>query len=132
MRRIKSLSLVKKYSLLACYEATLDNQANMKQVKEDPLMDPFRLKMAALWIRAANHAVRQQLLRLLHTHRRMTVTELYRKIGLKQAETSLHLGILRRAGLVRTQREGKQIFYAVDYEQLDAKQRFVTELLKDG
>jgi DNA-binding transcriptional ArsR family regulator len=40
------------------------------------------------------------------------------KLNLEQPVASTHLAILRRANLVTTQREGKFIFYSVNYQQL--------------
>lgn len=64
-----------------------------------------------LAIRALNHDIRLKMLNLLETHKGLTVNELAEKINLTQPETSHHLGILRRADLTRTDRQGKYIYY---------------------
>lgn len=81
-------------------------------------IDALQLKKAALVYRAINHPLRQQMLRLLHINLRMTVTEIYMKLKLEQSVASQHLAILRRVGFVNTQREGKRIFYSVNYQRL--------------
>lgn len=61
-------------------------------------------------LRALNHKLRQQILKLIDEHQKMTVTEIYVKLRLEQSVASQHLAILRRAGIVVTVREGKFIF----------------------
>jgi len=80
-------------------------------------------------LRALNHKLRQQILKLIDDHQKMTVTEIYVKLRLEQSVASQHLAILRRAGIVVTVREGKFIFYMVDYIRLDQVNQFVEQLV---
>jgi DNA-binding transcriptional ArsR family regulator len=59
----------------------------------------------------------------------MTVTELYVKLRLEQSVDSQHLAILRKAGFVKTVRDGKFIFYSVNTDRLKELNRFVEQLL---
>lgn len=93
-------------------------------------IDVLQLKKAALILRAVNHKLRQQILKLLHQHERMTVTEIYVKLRLEQSVASQHLAILRKAGFVATVREGKFIYYSVNHGRLDQVHNFVYDLLK--
>jgi len=86
-------------------------------------------KKAAMILRALNHKLRQQILKLIDEHQKMTVTEIYVKLRLEQSVASQHLAILRRAGIVVTVREGKFIFYMVDYIRLDQVNQFVEQLV---
>jgi DNA-binding transcriptional ArsR family regulator len=43
----------------------------------------------------------------------MNVTTLCNKLKLPQSSTSHHLSLLRIGGLVKTRRDGKQIFYSI-------------------
>jgi len=96
----------------------------------DPLeIQVHNLRKAALVYRAINHTLRQQMLQFLHQKQSATVTEVYVKLKLEQSVASQHLGILRRAGLVSTRREGKQIFYSVNYERVKELHRLAFELL---
>ncbi|MEY2638674.1 MAG: hypothetical protein RIR90_156 [Bacteroidota bacterium] len=92
-------------------------------------IDFLHTKKAALILRAINHKLRQQMLKLIDEHKKMTVTEIYIKLRLEQSVASQHLAILRRAGIVATQREGKFIYYAVNYNRLTEVIRFVEELV---
>lgn len=61
--------------------------------------------------------------------KKVTVTEIYVKLRLEQSVASQHLAILRRAGIVSTIREGKFIFYTVDYARLEQVNQFVENLV---
>jgi len=65
---------------------------------------------------------------LLEEGNRMTVTDIYIKLRLEQSVASQHLAILRRAGVVSTDREGKFIYYSIDKERLNQISRLVEEL----
>ena len=95
----------------------------------DMKIDILQLKKAALILRAINHKLRQQILRLIHQNGRMTVTEIYVKLRLEQSVASQHLAILRRAGFVNTDRDGKFIYYSVNYARLDQVHGIVQNLL---
>lgn len=99
-------------------------------VNGDLKIDVLQLKKAALILRAINHKLRQQIMKLVHQHERMTVTEIYVKLRLEQSVASQHLAILRKAGFVNTLRDGKFIFYSVNYDRLNQVHNFVHELLK--
>jgi DNA-binding transcriptional ArsR family regulator len=60
-------------------------------------IDVIQLKKAALILRAVNHKLRQQIMKLIHQNGKMTVTEIYVKLRLEQSVASQHLAILRKA-----------------------------------
>jgi DNA-binding transcriptional ArsR family regulator len=76
------------------------------------------LKKAALYYRAINHKLRQQMLHLIDKKGEMMVTDIYVKLRIEQSVASQHLAILRRANLVTARREGKKIIYTVNYDQI--------------
>ena len=80
-------------------------------------------------LRALNHKLRQQIVKLIDEHKKVTVTEIYVKLRLEQSVASQHLAILRRASIVTTIREGKFIYYAVDYTRLEQINKFVEQLV---
>ena len=93
-------------------------------------IDVLQLKKAALILRAVNHKLGQQILKLSHQNGKMSVTEIYVKLRLEQSVASQHLAILRKAGFVNTLRDGKFIFYSVNYNRLDQVHNIVHDLLK--
>ena len=87
------------------------------------------LKKADLIIRALNHKLRLQIIRLLHDKDELTVTEIYVKLRLEQSVASQHLAILRKAGIVATERDGKFIYYTINHKRVEAIQHFVKDLV---
>lgn len=92
-------------------------------------VDLHNLKKAAMVLRAINHKLRQQILKLIDESGKMTVTEIYVKLRLEQSVASQHLAILRKAGFVKTERDGKFIYYSVSSERLEELNKFVKELV---
>jgi DNA-binding transcriptional ArsR family regulator len=92
-------------------------------------IDLHNLKKAALVLRAVNHKLRQQILKLIDEHGKVTVTELYVKMRLEQSVASQHLAILRKAGFVKTDRDGKFIYYSVNTNRMDEVNQFLQDLL---
>lgn len=92
-------------------------------------VDLVHTKKAALILRSINHKLRQQIIKLLDETQKMTVTEIYVKLRLEQSVASQHLAILRRAGIVTTTRDGKFIYYSVNYQRLAEVVSFVETLV---
>ncbi len=108
------------------YSLTLTNAPESnKSLKVDLL----NVKKAALILRAVNHKLRQQILKQIDENGKITVTELYVKLRLEQSVASQHLAILRKAGFVNTEREGKFIYYSVNTDRIKELNRFVEALL---
>lgn len=80
-------------------------------------------------LRALNHKLRQQLLKLIEEEKKITVTEIYVRLRLEQSVASQHLAILRKAGIVITQRDGKFIYYSVNFKRLEEIETFVKQLV---
>ena len=87
------------------------------------------IKKVALVLRALNHKLRQQILKLIDENEKMTVTDLYVKLRLEQSVASQHLAILRKAGFVKTTRDGKFIYYSVNVSRMEELNKFLEELL---
>lgn len=75
------------------------------------------LDAAAELLRVIGHAVRLRLLAALSEDER-AVGDLEALTGTGQPALSQQLGILRKAGLVRTRRAAKQVFYRLDRERV--------------
>jgi DNA-binding transcriptional ArsR family regulator len=93
-------------------------------------VDLLKYKKASLVLRAVNHKLRQQILKLIDQQGKITVTELYQKLFLEQSVASQHFAILRKARLVKTARDGKSIYYSVNAERLVEINEFVKNLLE--
>ncbi|MBV9961493.1 MAG: helix-turn-helix transcriptional regulator [Parafilimonas sp.] len=100
-----------------------------KATSDNLKLDFLRLKKAAMILRALNHKLRQQLLKLIDENQKITVTEIYVNLRLEQSVVSQHLAILRRAGIVITKREGKFIYYSLNYNRIKEVNDFVEQLV---
>ncbi len=92
-------------------------------------LDYVAVKTAAMTLRAINHKLRQQIVRLLEENKRMNVTDIYVKLRLEQSVASQHLAILRRANIVITERDGKFIHYALNHARIASIAQFVQDLV---
>lgn len=92
-------------------------------------VDFQQVKKAALVLRAINHKLRQKILMLIEEHEQISVTDIYIKLRLEQPVASQHLAILRKAGFVKTERDGKFIYYKVNYKRIEELTTFVNKLL---
>lgn len=97
--------------------------------KDDLKIDAIQLKKAALVFRAINHKLRQQIVKFINQNGRITVTQIYVKLRLEQSVASQHLAILRKAGFVITERDGKFIYYSVDQNRLAQVHKIAADLL---
>lgn len=81
-------------------------------------LDYSDLRKAVLVLRAVNHKLRQRVIDLLEGQT-LTVTDIYILLRLEQSVASQHLAILRRAGVVTTERKGKFIYYSRNANRLN-------------
>lgn len=126
------------HTILRGNNAKFKNIAMRKQKNEavvlkkgayDVQLDYAELRKAVLVLRAVNHKLRQRIINLLEEYDGMNVTDIFIKLRLEQSVASQHLAILRRAGIVYTQRNGKYIHYHLNKERLTQISRLVEELL---
>ena len=95
----------------------------------DLLLDERLIRKGALVLRALKNNKRQKIIRLIHQRQEITVTEIYTQLKIEQSVASQHLRILRDARLVKFQRDGKKIYYSIDYNRLASIQQATEEAL---
>jgi DNA-binding transcriptional ArsR family regulator len=93
-------------------------------------IDTHLLKKAATVVRAVNHQLRHEILLLLHNYESLTVTEIFTNLRLEQSVASQHLAVLRQAGCVCTRREGKLVWYSVNYRKLAELEKFSDDIIR--
>ena len=74
--------------------------------------------MGSALLRAITHPLRLRLLSFIHGNREVNVNAIYNTLKLEQSITSQHLKVLRDVNIVHARRDGKFIFYAINYPQL--------------
>ena len=105
-----------------------NDNVTLRKGGKDIELDYSDLRKAVLVLRAVNHKLRQRIINLLEEKESLTVTDIYIKLRLEQSVASQHLAILRRAGVVNTNRDGKYIYYSIDKERLGQISRLVEDL----
>jgi DNA-binding transcriptional ArsR family regulator len=88
------------------------------------------IKKASLVFRAMNHQLRQEMIRMIDKNGHVTVTDIFVEMRLEQSVASQHLAILRRAGIVVPERDGKFVYYKLNDERLSMINKMIQDLLK--
>jgi ArsR family transcriptional regulator len=83
------------------------------------LIDEEKLSAANEVIRSVSHPLRLRIIDFIDKNKVINVNKIYNTLGLEQSITSQHLRILRLSNLVNTKREGKQIFYSINYDNME-------------
>lgn len=89
-----------------------------KTVKPKFSINLDETKKATLVLRALNHKTRQAMLNFMEEKKETRVTDIYKKLKLEQSLASSYLGLLRRAGVVKTRRDGQVIYYSVNHQRI--------------
>lgn len=113
-------------------EDDLKSLLNPEKFEEEksafPDIDYYKIKKAHMIIKALNHVLRQKIIEIIYAKKRISVTEIYEILKLDQSVASQHLSILRKAGILTTERVGKYIFYSMNLARLNQINEFVNNL----
>ena len=82
-------------------------------------IDIGKLKNGSGLMRAVAHPLRLKLLAFIDKQKVTHVNKIYNTLGLEQSITSQHLKILRDNGIVHAKRDGKFIYYSVNYDKAE-------------
>lgn len=93
-------------------------------------IDQEELRISAEVLRALAHPLRMRILEFIDANEEINVNKIYSSLQLEQSITSQHLRILRSAGLVETERQGKFIHYRLRYGKLSATREAVDRFLR--
>jgi DNA-binding transcriptional ArsR family regulator len=105
---------------------------NYKLELQNAELDILKLKKALHILRAINHPLRQEIVKLIDKNERMTVTEIHTNFKIEQAVASQHLAILRRAGFVNTKKESKFVYYALSYDFIKHFSKTMNSLFEES
>ncbi|TVR77867.1 MAG: transcriptional regulator [Chitinophagaceae bacterium] len=81
-------------------------------------IDATNLNYCSDIMRAISHPLRLKILSFIDNEKKTNVNKIYNTLKLEQSITSQHLKILRDNELVISEREGKYIFYRINYEKI--------------
>ena len=82
------------------------------------LVNNKKLEGASSVMRAITHPLRLKLIAFIDQSRKVNVNKIYKSLKMEQSVASQHLRILREDNLVNAERNGKLIFYTVNYAKL--------------
>jgi len=91
------------------------------------------LAQASEILRAMAHPLRLKILAYIDKHEKINVNKIYNTLKLEQSITSQHLRIMRAVNVVQTERDGKFIYYSINYDKVNVVNNSIaTFLSKDG
>ena len=80
--------------------------------------DNEKLQYSSDLLRALAHPLRLKILEFIDENKEINVNKIYNALKIEQSITSQHLKVLREAGVVFTDKEGKYVHYSIDYKRL--------------
>ncbi len=99
--------------------------------KTNPSIDNDKLRISTEILRALCHPLRMKILQYIDENENINVNKIYNTLKLEQSITSQHLRILRNAGIVTTSREGKFIYYNIEYDKVGDVMVYVRKFLEE-
>lgn len=81
------------------------------------MQEKMQEKLYSKYFKAFGDPSRLKILTIL-ANGELTVNEIVKKVGLSQPTVSRHLAILREAGAVVDRRDGQQVFYSLNKENI--------------
>ena len=70
-------------------------------------------KNIANFLKSISHPIRIKIIRLIFEHESLSVSEIHTLLDVEQPVISLHLGILRKQGVIRAEKRGKSSYYFI-------------------
>ena len=78
-------------------------------------------------MRALTHPLRLRIIDFIDNNESVHVNEIYNSLNLEQSITSQHLRVLRLAGIVESKRNGKFIYYKLNYDKIEKATRAIAQ-----
>ena len=84
------------------------------------------------FFKALANEERIEIVKLLKKNSEMFAQDVEKHFYLEQSTTSHHLNTLRRAGITKTRKEGRKVYYSINYDSFKAIwKNFEKEILSD-
>lgn len=88
-----------------------------------------RLQVSSEILRALAHPLRLKILEFIDRNETINVNKIYNTLNLEQSITSQHLRIMRNAGILHAERDGKFVHYTIDYEIIERAEFAINNFL---
>ncbi|MFT5171825.1 MAG: DNA-binding transcriptional ArsR family regulator [Candidatus Marinamargulisbacteria bacterium] len=69
------------------------------------------------FFKALANEERIEIVRLLKKNKEMYAQDIEKHFYLEQSTTSHHLNMLKRAGITTSRKEGRKVYYSIDYDR---------------
>lgn len=77
-----------------------------------------KLQVSTELMRALAHPLRLKILEFLDQHKNIQVNQIYNTLKIEQSIASQHLRILKNAGVLVADKDGKYMHYTIDYQRV--------------
>ena len=77
-----------------------------------------KLNYTASILKALGHPIRVGIIRRIHENQILSVTEIQELLNISQPVISLHLGILKKKGIISSSKKGKQSLYFIQKKSI--------------
>ena len=88
-----------------------------------------KLHYSSELMRALAHPLRLRILEFIDRQGAINVNKIYNTLNIEQSITSQHLKILKMAGVVHAEKQGKYVTYEIDYEVINRADKAVKKFL---
>lgn len=99
-------------------------------MKTKVTLNPERVNKAWAIAHALAHPLRLRILDYIHGEKTTNVNKIYTALKIEQSITSQHLRILRDAGIVDFERDGKYVHYSLNYDVVEKASNAVSTFMK--
>ena len=72
------------------------------------------------FFKALANEERIEIIKLLKKNKEMYAQDIERRFYLEQSTTSHHLNMLKKAGVTKSRKEGRKVYYSIDYDSFRA------------
>ncbi len=79
------------------------------------------------FFKALANEERIEIVRLLKKNDEMFAQDIEKRFYLEQSTTSHHLNMLKKAGIAKSRKQGRKVFYSLDYDSIS----YILDTFKD-
>ena len=86
------------------------------------------LEQKAELLKGMGHPIRLSIIQLLSQYNQLSVTEVYTQLHIEQAVASHHLRIMKNCGLVKANKDGKNILYSIAHPNIKSMHQLLSTM----
>ena len=88
-----------------------------------------KLTMTTELMRALAHPLRLKILEFLDQNKNIQVNQIYNTLKIEQSIASQHLRILKNAGVLVADKDGKYMHYTIDYQKVSNADKAINRFM---